>query len=57
MSASASINPNTNRMAVIAAGSEHVSTRETFEIVRDIAVVLGLQVVFRTMMFLRKLNY
>lgn len=61
MSASASINPNANRMAAIAAGSttgfEHVSRRETFEFVRDIIVVLGLQVVFRTMMFLRKLNY
>lgn len=61
MSASASINPNTNRMAVMATGSaassERVSLRETLEFVRDIIVVLGLQVVFRTMMFLRKLNY
>lgn len=61
MSASASINPNANGMAAIAtgsiAGSEHVSRRETYEFVRDIIIVLGLQVVFRTMMFLRKLNY
>ncbi len=48
-------------MAVIAtgntAGSKGVSLRETFTFVRDIMIVLGLQVAFRTMMVLRKLNY
>ncbi len=61
MSAVASVNPTPNRMAVVTEGSsadlEKVSTRETLAVVRDTIVVLGLQVVFRTMMFLRKLNY
>jgi len=61
MAASASVNPSTNQMAVIGmvstADREEVSTRETFAVVRDTIVVLGIQVVFRTMMFLRKLNY
>ena len=60
MAASASINPRTSQMAVIAAGNtagSKVSVRETFTFVRDIIIVLGLQVVFRTMVLLRKLNY
>jgi hypothetical protein len=61
MAASASINPGTSQMAVIAtgstAGSREVSLRETFTFVRDIMIVLGLQLAFRTMMLLRKLNY
>lgn len=61
MAASPSINPVTSQMAMIATGStprfEAVSMRETFTFVRDIIVVLGLQLVFRTMMLLRKLNY
>ena len=61
MAASASVNPSTNRMAVISMAStadrEEVSARETLAVVRDTIVVLGIQVVFRTMMFLRKLNY
>lgn len=61
MSASASVNPSTNRMAEISLAStaehEEVSTRETLAAVRDTIIVLGIQVVFRTMMFLRKLNY
>jgi hypothetical protein len=61
MAASASINPSTSQMAVIAtgntAGSKEGSLRETFTFVRDIMIVLGLQLAFRTMMLLRKLNY
>jgi hypothetical protein len=61
MAASASINPSTSQMAVIAtgntAGSNGVSLRETFTFARDIMIVLGLQLAFRTMMLLRKLNY
>lgn len=61
MSASASINPGTSQMAGIATGntggSKEVSMRETVTFARDIIVVLGLQVVFRAMMLLRKLNY
>lgn len=61
MSASASINPGTSQLGGIATGStaggKEVSMRETVTFVRDIIVVLGLQVVFRTMMLLRKLNY
>jgi hypothetical protein len=61
MAASASINPSTSQMAVIAtgssAGSKEVSLRETFIFVRDITIVLGLQLAFRTTMLLRKLNY
>ena len=61
MAASASINPGTNQLAVIAAGntagSKKVSMREAFAFLRDIMIVLGRQLVFRTMMVLRKLNY
>jgi hypothetical protein len=61
MAASASMNPGTNQMAVIAAGNtadfKQVSMGETLTFVRDVVVVLGLQVAFRTMMLLRKLNY
>ena len=61
MSASASINPGTSQLGGIATGStagcKEVSMRETATFVRDMIVVLGLQVVFRTMMMLRKLNY
>jgi hypothetical protein len=61
MAASASINPGTSQMAAIATGStarsSEVSVRETFTFVRDIIIVLGLQLAFRTMMLLRKLNY
>jgi hypothetical protein len=54
------VNPSTNQAAVITVGAaefEQTSMREKVHFVRDIAVVLGLQVVFRTMMFLQKLNY
>jgi hypothetical protein len=61
MAASASINPGTSQMAVIAAGnparSNEVSVRETAAFLRDIIIVMGLQLVFRTMLLLRKLNY
>lgn len=61
MAASASVNPSSNGMAAITmartADRGEVSTRETIAVVRDTIVVLGIQVVFRTMMFLRKLNY
>lgn len=60
MAASASINPGTSQIAGIATGStagSKVSMRETVTFVRDIVIVLGLQLVFRTMMLLRKLNY
>ena len=60
MSASASINPGTSQLGGIATGDtagSRVSVRETFTFVRDIIIVLGLQLVFRTMMLLRKLNY
>jgi len=61
MAASASINPSTSQIAGVTAANtanfEGSSVRETFTVVRDTIVVLGLQVVFRTMMFLRKLNY
>ncbi|HEV3481385.1 MAG TPA: hypothetical protein VGR97_03560 [Candidatus Acidoferrales bacterium] len=61
MSASASINPSTSQLGGIATGStagcKKVCMRETFTLVRDIIIVLGLQAVFRTMMLLRKLNY
>jgi len=61
MAASASISPGTSQIAAIAtgntAGSNKVSMRETFAFLRDIFVVLGLQLAFRTMMLLRKLNY
>ena len=60
MSASASINPSTNRVPVIARGNTagpKVSMRDVLTLLRDASVVLGLQLVFRTMMFLRKLNY
>lgn len=61
MASSASINPSTNRTAVIAtrntASFKQVSMRETLTFMRDIAVVFGLQLAFRTMMLLRKLNY
>ena len=61
MSASARIKQSTRQMAVIATGniaaSKEVSMRERFTFAQDIIVVLGLQLVFRTMMVLRKLNY
>jgi len=61
MSAIASVNPSTSQIAVIAtantANFEDASMRETLAVVRDTIVVLGIQMVFRTMMFLRKLNY
>ena len=61
MAASASINPGTSQLAVTAtgntAGSKKISMQETFAFLRDIIIVLGLQLVFRTMMVLRKLNY
>ena len=54
------VNLNTSQAAVItigAAESEQVAMRERLHFFRDTAIVLGLQVVFRTMMFLQKLNY
>jgi hypothetical protein len=62
MSAIASVNPSTSRVAAIPMGAtvphfEKAPMRETLTVVRDTVVVLGLQVVFRTMMLLRKLNY
>jgi hypothetical protein len=62
MSATASsINLNTSGVAAIAEGNsadfKEVPMRETVALVRDVFVVVTLQVVFRTMMFLRKLNY
>ncbi len=61
MSAIANVNPSATQIGAIAAGStagfEEVSKGEALALVRDTIVVLGLQIVFRTMMFLRKLNY
>ncbi len=61
MSAIANVNPRASQMTAIAAGNtagfEEVSKGEALTLVRDTIIVLGLQIVFRTMMFLRKLNY
>ncbi|MBZ5695636.1 MAG: hypothetical protein LAN36_09775 [Acidobacteriia bacterium] len=39
------------------AAFEEISMRERFVVVRDTLIVLGLQVVFRATMILRRLNY
>ncbi len=61
MSAIANVNPRASQIGAIAAGNpadfQEVSKGEALTLVRDTIVVLGLQIVFRTMMFLRKLNY
>jgi hypothetical protein len=54
------VNSSTSQAAVITIGAaefEMVAMREKLHFLRDIAIVLGLQIVFRTMMFLQKLNY
>jgi hypothetical protein len=43
--------------AALAAVVEESSMREKLDIVRDTLIVLMLQVVFRTMTLLRRLNY
>jgi hypothetical protein len=53
-------NAHSNALAVempFSAGSEETSMRDKFVAVRDTLVVLGLQVVFRVAMILRRWNY
>jgi hypothetical protein len=49
-------NPVTAEMA-LPASAEEMAMREKLNVVRDTMIVLGIQIVFRAMILLRRLNF